>query len=154
MASLHQKVTPYLDFVTIGKGVLDNLTLWPSPSLRPLLFLLSEIRSYVGCLFLDQANYLLLGTSVKDVATFAEQELHVFRDVPSSHVDSADAAWHREAFVDWYCMRNSIACIEDNPCCAARSIERENGLDGVVECWYIEGLEENLGCRLSVRSGV
>ena len=72
---------------------------------------------------LDGSHNLLLRTRVKYIATLPKQQLHVFRHISPSDVDSLYTVWHREAFVDRYRVRNTIAGIKNYTCCAARGVE-------------------------------
>ena len=47
-------------------------------------------------------------------------------------------------------MRDAIASVEYNACSAAGSVEGQDGLDGAIESWNIEGLKEDLGGCISV----
>jgi len=57
----------------------------------------------------------------------------------------------REPFVYGYCMRDAVPGVEDDTGGATRSVEREHGLDGDIECRYVESLEHDLGHLFAIR---
>ncbi len=74
--------------------------------------------------------------------------------VTAGNINATDTVGDCEAFVDGHGVRDSIACVEDNAGGTARGVERENGLNGGVECRDVERFEEDLGCRVAVGAGV
>jgi len=47
----------------------------------------------------------------------------MLRDIPSRDVDSADTAGDRETLVDRYCVRDTVAGVEDYTRSASRGVE-------------------------------
>ena len=91
---------------------------------------------------------------MEHVAALAQQRLHVLGHVAPGHVDAPDAVGHREALVDGHGVRHAVARVEDHACCAARRVEREDGLDGGVEGGDVEGFEEDLRGGVTVGARV
>lgn len=141
-----------LKLIPIRQRKLDLL---PAPirtalTSRPLLLLALGVQRDIRRLLLDQPDHLLLRAGVEDVAGLAQQQLHVLRHVAPGHVDAADAARHGEAFVDWHGVRDAVAGVQHDACCAAGGVEGEDRLDGGEEGGHVEGFEKDLRRDVSV----
>merc|ERR1711892_1647796 len=57
-------------------------------------------------------------------------------------------------FIDWDTVGDTISRIHDDTGGTSRSIEGEDSLDGNIHSGHVEGLEHDLGHRLTVSLGV
>lgn len=85
---------------------------------------------------------------------FPQQQLKMVCYISSGEVYSSNGMGHGETFENGNSMSDTIARIEDDTGCAARRVERENGLNRGEECWDVECFEKDLGGYISVLSRV
>jgi len=134
----------------------DDLTVW---ELVALLeggggggggHLLLEVEGDVAELLLDVSDDLSLGGGDEAVASLGEDLHEVVGEISTGKIESHDGVWESVTLVHWDVVGNSITGVEDDTGGSARGVEGEDGLDGDVHGWEVEGLEHDLGHLLSV----
>lgn len=147
------KNSSYLKLVPIRQHILSDasrIQLCGSPFLLLLAWVLGNVRNRL----LDQPDHLLLCARVEHVTALAQQRLQVLGHVAAGDVDAADAVGHGEALVDGHGVRHAVARIQNHARRPAAGVEGEDSLDRGVERGDVEGLEEDLGGRVAVGTGV
>ena len=114
------------------------------------LDLLLEVEGDVAELLLDVTNDFTLGGGREDVSTLGKNLHEVVGQITTSHVDTGDGVWESETLVDWHNVSDSVTRVEDDTGGTSRGVQGEHSLDGDVEGWCVEGLEDNLCHLLSV----
>jgi len=134
----------------------DDLTVW---ELVALLeggggggggHLLLEVERHVAELLLDVSHDLSLGGGDEAVASLGEDLHEVVGQVSAGEVESHDGVWESVTLVDWDVVGNSITGVQDDTGGSSGGVEGEDGLDGDVHGWEVEGLKHDLGHLLSV----
>jgi len=134
----------------------DDLTVW---ELVALLegggagsggHLLLEVEGDVAELLLDVSDDLSLGGGDEAVTSLGEDLHEVVSQVSTGKIESHDGVWESITLVDWDVVANSITGVKDNTSGSARGVEGEDGLDGDVHGWEVEGLEHDLSHLFSV----
>jgi len=134
----------------------DDLTVW---ELVALLeggggggggHLLLEVEGDVAELLLDVSDDLSLGGGDEAVTSLGEDLHEVVGEISTGKIESHDGVWESVTLVHWDVVGNSITGVEDDTGGSARGVEGEDGLDGDVHGWEVEGLEHDLGHLLSV----
>jgi hypothetical protein len=134
----------------------DDLTVW---ELVALLegggggcggHLLLEVESDVAELLLNVSDDLSLGGGDEAVASLGEDLHEVVGEISTGKIESHDGVWESVTLVHWDVVANSITGVEDDTGGSAGGVEGEDGLDGDVHGWEVEGLEHDLGHLLSV----
>jgi hypothetical protein len=134
----------------------DDLTVW---ELVALLegggagsggHLLLEVESDVAELLLDVSDDLSLGGGDEAVASLGEDLHEVVGEISTGKIESHDGVWESVTLVHWDVVANSITGVKNDTGGSAGGVEGEDGLDGDVHGWEVEGLEHDLGHLLSV----
>jgi hypothetical protein len=134
----------------------DDLTVW---ELVALLegggagsggHLLLEVESDVAELLLDVSDDLSLGGGDEAVTSLGEDLHEVVGEISTGKIESHDGVWESVTLVHWDVVANSITGVKDDTGGSAGGVEREDGLDGDVHGWEVEGLKHDLGHLLSV----
>jgi len=134
----------------------DDLTVW---ELVALLegggaggggHLLLEVEGDVAELLLDVSDDLSLGGGDEAVTSLGEDLHEVVSQVSTGKIESHDGVWESITLIDWDVVGNSITGVKDDTGGSAGGVEGEDGLDGDVHGWEVEGLEHDLGHLLSV----
>jgi len=134
----------------------DDLTVW---ELVALLegggggsggHLLLEVEGDVAELLLDVSDDLSLGGGDEAVASLGEDLHEVVGQVSTGKIESHDGVWESVTLVHWHVVGDSITGVEHDTGGSAGGVEGEDGLDGDVHGWEVEGLKHDLGHLLSV----
>jgi len=134
----------------------DDLTVW---ELVALLegggaggggHLLLEVEGDVAELLLDVSHDLSLGGGDEAVTSLGEDLHEVVSQVSTGKIESHDGVWESVTLVDWHVVANSITGVKHDTGGSAGGVEGEDGLDGDVHGWEVEGLEHDLGHLFSV----
>ena len=138
------------DDLAVGKlvGLLEG------GALAGRLDLLLEVECDVAELLLDVTNDFTLGGGGEGVAALSKDLHEVVGQVAAGHVDTRDGVWEGETFVDWDDVGDTVTGVEHDTGGTTRGVQRKHGLDGDVEGWGIEGLEDDLGHLLTIGLGV
>lgn len=115
---------------------------------------LLEVESNVAELLLDVTDDFSLGSGGEGVASLSQDLHQVVGQITTSHIHTSNGVRKRETFVDGDNVGNSVTRVENDTGGTTGSVEREDGLDGDVESWCVEGLEDDLGHLFSVGLGV
>lgn len=115
------------------------------------LELLLEVQGDVAKLLLDVTNDFTLGSGAEGVTALSKNLHEVVGQIATSHVDTGNGVWKSETLVNWDDVGDSITGIEDDTSGTTGSVERQDGLDGNVERWGVEGLENDLCHLLTIR---
>jgi hypothetical protein len=118
------------------------------------LDLLLEVESNVAKLLLDVTNDFALGGSGESVSTLCEDLHQVVGKIATSHIHTGDGVGKRETFVDGHNVSDTVTGVKHDTSSTTGSIQGQNSLDGHVERWGVECLENNLGHLLTVGLGV
>lgn len=78
----------------------------------------------------------------------------MLRDIATCNIYSLDRIVYLETAINWNCVRHAVASIEHNTSSATRCVEREDGLDGGIERWHIESLEQDLSSSVTIGARV
>jgi hypothetical protein len=138
------------DHLTVGKfvGFLQ------AGALRSGLDLLFEIKGDVAELLLDVAHDFSLGGGGEGVAALGQDLHEVIGQITTSHIHTGNGVGKSETFVDGDNVGHTIARVEDDASRATGGVERQDGLDGDVECRCVERLKDDLCHLFSVGLGV
>ncbi len=118
------------------------------------LDLLLEVEGNVAELLLDVTDDFSLGSGGESV-TALSQDLHeVIGQITASHVDTRDSVGKSETFVDGDNVSDTITGVEHDTGGTTGGVQGQDGLDGDVEGWCVEGLEDDLCHLLTVGLGV
>jgi len=112
--------------------------------------LLLEVEGDVAELLLDVSDDLSLGGGDEAVTSLGEDLHEVVSQVSTGKIESHDGVWESITLIDWDVVGNSITGVKDDTGGSAGGVEGEDGLDGDVHGWEVEGLEHDLGHLLSV----
>lgn len=124
--------------------------LFESRGLGGGLHLLLKVEGNVAKLLLDVAYDFALCGGGKRVASLHEDLDEMLGEVPSGEVEAENGVGKGVALIDGDGVSDAVARVEDNTRGSARGVEGEDGLDGDVEGWGVEGLEHDLGHLLAV----
>ncbi|KAF1747871.1 hypothetical protein GCK72_024337 [Caenorhabditis remanei] len=111
---------------------------------------LLEVEGDVAELLLDVTDDLTLGGGGERVTTLGKDLHEVVSKITSGKIETEDGVWEGISFVDWDGVGDTISRVEDDSGGTSGSVEGENGLDGDVHGWGVEGLEHDLGHLFSV----
>jgi len=114
------------------------------------LNLLLEVKGDIAELLLDVTNDFALGGGGERVTALGENLHEVVGQITTSHVDTGDGVWKSETLVNWNNVGDTVTRVENDTSGTSRGVKRKDGLDGDVESWSVEGLEDNLGHLLTV----
>jgi len=139
-------------FVTNG----DNLTIW-----KFIRFFqrggrsggghfLFKVQSDVAQFFFDVSDDFSFGGGDERVTSFSKDFHEVVSQVSTGEIESHDSVWEGITFVDWDVVGDSITRVQYNTGGSTGGVEGEDGLDGDVHGWEVEGLEHDLGHLFSV----
>jgi len=112
--------------------------------------LLLKVKSDVAELLLDVSDDFSLGGGDEAVTSLGEDLHEVVSQVSTGKIESHDGVWESITLIDWDVVANSITGVKHDTSGSARGVEGEDGLDGDVHGWEVEGLEHDLGHLLSV----
>jgi len=139
-------------FVTDG----DDLTVWEFVGFLQRgggsgggHFLL-EVEGDVAELFFDVSDDFSFGGGDEAVTSLGKDLHEVVSQVSTGEIESHDSVWEGITFVDWDVVGDSITRVQYDTGGSAGSVEGEDGLDGDVHGWEVEGLEHDLGHLFSV----
>jgi len=139
-------------FVTDG----DDLTVWEFVRLFQRSgrsggghFLL-EVEGDVAKLFFDVSDDFSFGGGDEAVTSFSKDLHEVVSQISTGKIESHDSVWESVTLVDWDVVGNSVAGVQNDTGGSTGSVKGENGLDGNVHGWEVEGLEHDLGHLFSV----
>ena len=108
------------------------------------LHFLLEVESDVAELLLDVAHDFSLGCSREAVAALGQDLHQVVGQVTTSQIQTDDGVGKSVALVDGHGVRDTIARVEDDASGTTGSVQLQDGLDGDVHGWRVEGLEHDL----------
>ena len=114
------------------------------------MHLLLKVKSNVAELLLDVTDNLTLGSGGERIATLGEDLHEVVSQITTGQVQTEDGVGKGITLVDGDGVRDTITGIKNDTSGTSRSIERQNGLDGNVHSWSVEGLKHDLGHFLTV----
>ena len=118
------------------------------------LHFLLIVKGHVAQSLLDVTNNLTSCNRFKGVEMLTLQEPHqVVGQITASKIHTRDGMGERVALIDGNDVGHTISRVNHSASGATRSIQRQCGLDGNVQGWSVEGLEHDLGHRLSVGFG-
>jgi hypothetical protein len=139
-------------FVTDG----DDLTVWEFVGFFQRggrsgggHFLL-EVEGDVAEFLFDVSDDFSFGGGDKRVTSLGKDFHEVVSQISTGKIESHDSVWEGITFVDWDVVGNSITGVQDDTGGSSGSVEGEDGLDGDVHGWEVEGLEHDLGHLFSV----
>lgn len=138
----------------------DDLSVWELVRLLELrrlgsgLDLLLEVEGDVTELLLDVSDDFSLGGGGEWVTSLHQDLDQVVGQVSSGKIETENGVRKRETFVDGNSVGDTISRVEHDTGRSSGGVQGENGLDGNVERWGVEGLEHDLGHLLSVLLGV
>ena len=112
---------------------------------------LLKVKCDIAELLLDIADNFALGGGGKGISALSQNFHQVICQIAAGHINTRDSVRQCETLVDWDNVSNSIAGVEDNTSSTTGSVEGKDGLDGDVEGWSVEGLENNLCHLLAIR---
>jgi hypothetical protein len=119
-----------------------------------LLHFFVEVEGDVTGLFLDVTDDFLFGGGGEGRTAFHEELHHVFGEVATGEIDTADGVRHGETFIDGDGVGDTITRVEDDTSGTAGGVEGEDGLDTNVHSGNVEGFEHDLGHLFTVGLGV
>lgn len=125
-----------------------------SGRLRRGLHLLLKVEGDIAELLLDVADDFTLGGGRKSVAALHKEFDDVVGEITAGQVEAEDRMRQGIALVDGDGVGDAIARVKDDTGGASGRVEGQNGLNGDVESWGVEGLEHDLGHLLAVGLGV
>jgi hypothetical protein len=125
----------------------------PSPN-HPSSLLLPRLHRQITYLLLDTPHNLFFSACLKYIPALPQQSLQFLRDIPARQIRALNTIWYCEAFVDRNCVGYAVAGVEDETSGSSGRIQGEDGLDGCIEGWDVEGFEEDLGGCRAVGAGV
>ena len=134
----------------------DDLSIWKlvglleGGGLGGGLNLLLEVESNVTELLLDVADDFALGGGGESVSALRKNLHEVVGQIATSHVDTGNGVWKSETLVNWDNVGNSVTGIKNDTGGTSGSVEGKDGLNGDVERWGVESLENDLCHLLSV----
>jgi len=111
---------------------------------------LFKVQSDVAKFFFDVSDDFSFGGGDERVTSFSKDFHEVVSQVSTGEIESHDSVWEGITFVDWDVVGNSITGVQDDTGGSSGSVEGEDGLDGDVHGWEVEGLEHDLGHLFSV----
>jgi len=111
---------------------------------------LLEVEGDVAELLLDVSDDFSLGGGDEAVTSLGEDLHEVVSQVSTGKIESHDGVWESITLIDWDVVGNSITGVKHDTGGSAGGVEGEDGLDGDVHGWEVEGLEHDLGHLLSV----
>jgi len=123
-------------------------------ALASSLNLLFEVEGNIAELLLNIADNFTLGGGGEGVATLSKDLHEVVSQITASHVNTGDSVGKSETLVDGDNVGDTIAGVKHDTSGTTRSVQRQDGLDGNVECRSVERLEDDLGHLLTVGLGV
>merc|ERR1719483_2029000 len=115
---------------------------------------LFKVKSNVAKLLLDVTDNLSLSSGGEGVATLGKNLHEVVGKLTSGKIKTDNSMWKSITFIDWDTMGHTISRVHDNTSGTARSIKREDSLDGNIHSGHVEGLKHDLGHLLTVSLGV
>merc|ERR1712106_1194963 len=108
----------------------------------------------VAKLLLDVTDNLSLSSGGEGVATLGKNLHEVVGKLTSSKIKTDNSMWKSITFIYWDTVGNAIPRVHDNTSGTARSIKREDSLDGNIHSGHVEGLKHGLGHLLTVSLGI
>lgn len=136
--------------LTIGKLV----GLLQAGALGGSLDLLLEVEGDVTKLLLDVTDDFSLGGGGESVTALSKNLHEVVGKITTSHVDTGNGVGKGETLVNGDNVSDTITRVQNDTSGTTGGVQRQNGLDGDVESWGVECLEDNLGHLLTVGLGV
>lgn len=135
----------------------DDLSIWKlvrllqAGALAGGLDLLLKVESDVAELLLDVTNDFTLGSGGEGVTTLGQDLHQVVGQIATGHINTSNGVRKRETLVNGNNVGDSITGVKNNTSGTTRGVQGEDGLDGDVESWGVEGLKNDLSHLLSVR---
>jgi hypothetical protein len=111
---------------------------------------LLEVEGDVAEFLFDVSDDFSFGGGDKRVTSLGKDFHEVVSQISTGKIESHDSVWEGITFVDWDVVGDSIARVQYDTGGSAGSVEGEDGLDGDVHGWEVEGLEHDLGHLFSV----
>jgi len=111
---------------------------------------LFEVEGDVAELFLDVADDFAFGGGDKGVTTLGEDLHEVVGQVAAGKIESHDGVWEGVTFVHGHVVGDTVAGVEHDTGGSTGGVEGEDGLDGDVHGWEVEGLEHDLSHLFAV----
>jgi len=111
---------------------------------------LFEVQSDIAELLLDVTDNFSLSSGGERVTTLGEDLHEVVSKVPASQIQTEDGMGKGVTFIDGDGVRNTISRVQDDTGGTTGSVQGQNGLDGDVHGWAVEGLKHDLSHLLPV----
>jgi len=111
---------------------------------------LFKVQSDVAQFFFDVSDDFSFGGGDERVTSFSKDFHEVVSQVSTGEIESHDSVWEGITFVDWDVVGDSITRVQNDTGGSTGGVEGEDGLDGDVHGWEVEGLEHDLGHLFSV----
>lgn len=108
---------------------------------------LFKVQSYVAELLLDVSDNFSLSSGGERVATLSEDLHEVVSKISAGQVQTEDGMRKGVTFIDGDGVRDTITRVQDDTGGTTGSVQGQDGLDGNIHGWAVEGLKHDL-CHL------
>merc|ERR1712088_1043973 len=112
--------------------------------------LLLKVKGDIAELLLDVTDNLTLSGGGERVTALSDDLHEVVGELTASQVQTEDGVGESITFIDGDGVGYTITRVHDNTSGTSRSVEGEDGLDGNIHGWHVEGLEHDLGHLFTV----